>query len=132
MSDPKSYIREVFGSRFLPPAWLSRAVVRLRAAVASLHRRSAPPPLHVVESLLLGLGDNRTLGLLVSLDLPDKLTEPMTVDALAEATGSDPDALGRVLRYAAARGFLARDGSGRYRANGVTQGAASGIGAADF
>ena len=121
MSDSTTYIREVFGSRFLPPVWLSRALVRLRSTVASLHRRTAPPPLYVVESLLLGLGDNRTLGLLVSLDIPDKLKEPMTADALAEATGTDSDALDRVLRYAIVRGFLARDGRGHYRANAVTQ-----------
>jgi hypothetical protein len=96
-------------------------VNRLRALLGSLHRRTAPPPLRVVESLLLGLGDNRILGLLVSLEIPDQLTRPMTVDALAETTGTDPDALDRVLRYATVRGFLARDGQGRYRANGVTQ-----------
>jgi C-methyltransferase len=121
MFNSKRYTREVFGSRIVPPPRLTGVLTRLRITLASLHRRTAPAPLHVVESLLLGLGDNRTLGLLVSLDVPDKLTRPMTVRALAEATATNPDALDRVLRYATARGFLARDGQGRYRANAVTQ-----------
>jgi hypothetical protein len=64
--------------------------------------------------------DNRVLGLLVELDIPDHLARPQAATELARLTATDADALDRVLRYAAGRGFISKRG-GRYRANRMTR-----------
>jgi multifunctional cyclase/dehydratase/O-methyltransferase len=56
----------------------------------------------------------------VDLGVPDLLDEPATLEQLAEQTRSEADPLGRVLDYAVARGFIARNRKGRYEANAVT------------
>jgi hypothetical protein len=116
----RAFIRDVLGVPFVPPGRLTRAAVRVRAGLLRTHRSSAPPSVRVLESLF-GLFENRVLGMLVELGIPDLLDGPATVDRLAESTGSGPDALRRVLRYAAARGFISCDRQGRYRANAVTK-----------
>jgi hypothetical protein len=73
-----------------------------------------------VLEAVFGLFDNRVLGLLVELRIPEQLDRPRTAAELAEASGAERDALERVLRYAAGRGFLGWRG-GRYRANGVSR-----------
>lgn len=95
-------------------------MVALRRRLAGAHRRSAPPSIQVLEGLY-GLLDNRVLGLLVELDLPDLLDRPRTTGDLAEATGSDEANLDRLLRSAASRGFVDCDRGGRYRPNAVTE-----------
>src|SRR5436853_157616 len=70
---------------------------------------------------LFGIFDNRVLGLLVELGVTEALDGPRTVAELAAATGTDEDGLGRVLRYAAGRGFVGTDRSDRYRPNAVTR-----------
>jgi hypothetical protein len=65
--------------------------------------------------------DTPVLGAIVALDLPDLLDEPRSIEELATLTGSDPDRLERVLRYAAARGFVAFTRSGHVKANGITK-----------
>jgi hypothetical protein len=106
------------GAPFVPPGRLTRALTRLRSGWLGVHRATAPPAVRVLEGLF-GLFDNRVLGLLVELDIPDRLDRPSTVDELAAATGTEPEALDRVLRYAVGRGFLDRDRRGRYKTNGV-------------
>lgn len=112
-------LRELMGVAVLPSPRVTRLVNRGRAGLGRAHRSAVPPPVRVLEALF-GLFDNRVLGLLVELGLPEHLARPSGIDELARATGSDPGALDRVLRYAAGRGFLRRDRRGRYRANGVT------------
>jgi hypothetical protein len=111
--------RDLIGFPVVPPPIVTGGVVRLRRALLRAHRRAAPAPICVLEGLF-GLYDNRVLGLLVSLGIPDLLDRPKTVADLAAATGSNADALERVLRYAAGRQFLGHDRRGRYRANRVT------------
>jgi hypothetical protein len=113
-------VRDLLGVPFVPPPSLSRAVVGLRRRLASAHRQAAPPSIQLLEALF-GLFDNRVLGLLVELDLPELLGAPRTVAELADATGTDPENLERLLRYAAGRGFVRRDRRGRYRATGLTR-----------
>ena len=95
-------------------------MVGLRRRLAAVHRRAAPPSVQLLEALF-GIFDNRVLGLLVELDLPDLLGRPRTVADLADATGTDPATLERLLRYAAARGFVRSDRRGHYRATGLTR-----------
>lgn len=115
----RSRNRDLLGTPVVPPGRLTRGIVRARAGLLGAHRRTAPPAIRVLEGLF-GLFDNRVLGLLVELDLPARLDRPRAVGELAAETGTDPDALDRLLRYAAGRGFVGRDRRGRYRANGVT------------
>ena len=98
---------------------MTKALLAGRRGALRAHRSSAPPPIRVMEALF-GLYDNRVLGLLVELDVPEHLTSPLTVEELAHRTGSDADALDRVLRYAVGRGFLNKKRN-KYRANAVTR-----------
>ena len=61
------------------------------------------------------------LGLLVELGIPELLDHPSTAADLAARSGADADALARVLRYAAGRGFVGSTKDGQYRANDVTR-----------
>src|SRR5437763_12704055 len=112
--------RRILGAPLVPPPRLTRLVNTLRRGLLGAHRRSAPPSMRVLEGIF-GLFDNRVLGLLVELGVPEALGHPRTAAELAATVGADADALGRVLRYAAGRGFLAATADGRYGANEVTQ-----------
>jgi hypothetical protein len=70
---------------------------------------------------LFGLFDNRVLGILVELGIPEALDRPRTPDDLGRKTSTDPDRLHRLLRYAAGRGYIAEDKKGRFHANDVTR-----------
>jgi len=117
---PQNRVRDILGVPFVPPPWVSRSVVGLRRRLSAAHRRAAPPSIQLLEALF-GLFDNRVLGLLVELDVPDRLDRPRTVAELADATGTDRANLERLLRYAAGRGFVRCDRRGRYRATGLTE-----------
>jgi multifunctional cyclase/dehydratase/O-methyltransferase len=80
----------------------------------------APPAVRVLEGLF-GIFDNRVLGLLVELQIPENLDEPRTSEQLAETTDSSPQALSRILRFAAGRGFIDEGPEGTYRPNEVTR-----------
>jgi hypothetical protein len=112
--------RQILGAPLVPPPRLTGVVNALRRGLRGAHRRSAPPSMRVLEAMF-GLFDNRVLGLLVDLGIPEALDSPQTPAELARRTGADPDGLGRMLRYAAGRGFLGAMGDGRYRANDVTR-----------
>lgn len=101
------------------------------AAASRLRQRAqrtagAGPPFVVVIERLMGIYDNVVLGLLCRHDLPEALDlGPADAEVLAgRCTSSapiDPDALHRVLRYAAMRGFVGRDRSGRFTANATSR-----------
>jgi C-methyltransferase len=112
--------RDLLGFPVVPPPGMTGAVMRFRALLRRVHRATAPPSIQVLEALF-SLFENRVIGLLVELGIPEALDRPRTAAELATTTGVDADALDRVLRYAAGCGFLARDRSHRYRANGVTK-----------
>jgi hypothetical protein len=96
--------------------------VRQRAQRAS----AAGPPFVTVIERLLAIQDNVVLGLLCRHDVPEALTAgPADAAGLAaRLTGEesiDPDALHRVLRYAAMRGLVGRDRRGRFTANATSE-----------
>ncbi len=110
---------ELLGAPVVPP---SRAAVwanALRRRVLGLHRRSAPAPLRVLETLFAAF-DAHVLRALVELGVPDMLDGPMSVDALARATGTDAVKLDRLLRFAAARGFIGYSRTGSVAPTGVS------------
>ena len=99
----------------LPPAPVVQAGARLRNFVGRTHAKMQPPFALVLERLL-GLVDNKMLGLLVELDIPDLLHDgPKRADEIARATDTDVEALDRVLRFLVARDILRTTPDGRYR-----------------
>jgi len=112
--------REVFGAPVVPPAVATRAVNRMRAAVAGLHRMVAPPPVLILEAVMGSL-DGAALATLCELDVPGRLQGRMTVAELAAELDADEERLRRLLGYAATRGWLQMDRKGRVRPNAVTE-----------
>ncbi len=116
----RAFERAVLGAPVVPPGRAAQAMGALRRWVLGAHRTAAPPPLVVLEALFARF-DGHVLAAMVALGLPDRLDRPIAVDDLAVCIGADPDRLGRLLRYAAARGFVRLDRAQRVRANGVTR-----------
>ena len=112
--------REIVGVPRLPPPAAAAAADRIRAAVASLHRRMAPPPVQVLEGLL-GMLDPAALGALCALDIPDKLDRRVTLADLAAAVDADPALVERLVAYAGARGWLRVDRRGSVAPNRTTR-----------
>jgi len=112
--------RDVLGVATVPPAPITRAGARTRAALGALHDRLALPFQVLLERLLTSL-DGPALHAIVELRVPDALDRPRTAAQLATVTGGDADAIERLCSYLSARGCMKRDRRGRYRANGVTR-----------
>jgi hypothetical protein len=98
----------------VPPAAAAGAVNRLRAGLARLVRAPAPPPVRILEGLLGGL-DQAALVALCRAGVPEHLEGPTGIESLAVDLGVDPERLGRLLRYAATRGWVRIDRRGRVR-----------------
>lgn len=106
---------------FVPPAFASRVLNAVRGRLSRLRRAPVPPALVALESIT-AVAENRVLAILVELDVPDLLAEgPATAGELADRAGVRSDALERVLRFAAVRGFVGRDRTGRYRGSRLTE-----------
>jgi hypothetical protein len=76
------------------------------------------PPFALILERLFGLVDNKMLGLLVELEIPDLLHgTPKSAEELARDTGADVDALDRVLRFLVSRDLLGITSDGRYENN---------------
>jgi O-methyltransferase domain len=117
--DDRAFTRAVLGAPVVPPGRLTRCVLRFRRGLGRVQREAVPGSLRILDGLF-GLLDNRVLGLLCELDVPEHLDAPRTTSQLATATGAPQDAMERLLRFSAARGFVGVDRKGRYRANAVT------------
>ncbi len=118
MSEPR--LKDILGLPFVPPGRVARAAIRLRGRVLKTHRSMGPPAVQVLEGLF-GLFDNRVLGLMVELGIPEALDIPRDHIQIAELTGANPEALQRLLRYAAGRGYLDEGRDGLFKANEVTE-----------
>ncbi|MEP7217061.1 MAG: methyltransferase [Anaerolineaceae bacterium] len=72
-----------------------------------------PKPAEILRAKVLGFVTSRCIHVVAELGVADALGEgPATAEALAHATGSDPDSLGRVLRLLAADGIFAEADGG--------------------
>ena len=99
----------------LPPAWVVGPLLALRNAIDRVHDRMVPAQLPLVERTL-GIIDTKAMAVVADLGVADRLADgPVGIAALAAATGSDADALERVLRYLVARRVFRRGRDGRYR-----------------
>jgi len=121
MKPSRRRLAEILGAPVLPPPVVARGGTRLRASLLRLRRAVGVPQLTVFDTAT-ALLDNRVLGLLVELDLPEHLDRrPRPAADIAARAGLAADPLERLLRYAAARGFVKQQRDGRYAANGVTK-----------
>jgi O-methyltransferase domain len=115
----KPSAREILGVPVLPPGAVTAATNRIRAAIGALHARMAPPPVRILEGLF-GLLEHRVLVALCAAGVPDALTAPTTPAELATRIGVDAERLERLLRFAAAHGWVRIDGRGLVRPTSVT------------
>jgi hypothetical protein len=104
--------RDVLGVPVLPPARATAWTTRARSVLGRAQRAMAPPPVQVVEGML-GILDHALLVALCRLDVPDRLTRPTPIDALAREIGASAPMLERLMRHAAARGWARFDRKGR-------------------
>ena len=111
---PAMNVRDVLGLPLLPPAWVVGPILRLRATMSRVLRAGDPAPVRILEGLQ-GVLDTAALVTLCRLGVPERLTERMDVEVLASDLGVDAARLGRLVRYAAARGWVGLDRHGRVR-----------------
>jgi hypothetical protein len=117
MSKPsRNSAREAVGMP-LPPASVVELANRFRNLIGRSHSKMQPPFALILERLF-GLIDNKMLGVLVDLGIPELLYgAPKSVEELARDTGADVDALDRVLRFLVSRDLLGITSDGRYENN---------------
>ena len=111
--------KTTLGVPMLPPAFVAEAGTRLRGVVGRIHRTMAPPPVQILEAAL-SLLDHRVLVAICAAGVPDALTLKMTTEELANQLDVDHGQLERLLRFAAAKGWLRIDRRGLVRPNPVT------------
>lgn len=109
----------MLGVPALPPGRVTASADRLRAAVGRAHAAMAPPPVRILEGLF-GLLEHRVLVALCDVGVPEALVTRTEVGVLADELGVDRDVLGRLLRFAATRGWVRIDRRGRVRPTRVT------------
>ena len=104
----------------VPPVWLARAGTWLRNILGRLHARMTPGFGLVLERLF-GIIDNKALYCAVVLEIPELLANgPRSAAEIATATGADPDAVDRLLRYLVSRDLFAATRDGRFVNNRAT------------
>lgn len=104
----------------VPPAWLVTPLLAARNAVGRAHRAIVPPEVVLVERSL-GVIDTKALAVAAELALADLLVDgPRSADDLATATGTDADALSRLMRFLVGRGVFTRRRDGRFANNRVS------------
>ena len=111
--------KDLMGVPALPPARLTTAANWLRDRLGRMHRRSAPPPVQIVEAALSML-DHRVLVALCRAGVPDALRARTSIDALGGRLGVDAERLRRLLRFAATRGWVSIDAADHVQPTAVT------------
>ncbi|WP_024805512.1 methyltransferase [Nocardia sp. BMG51109] len=91
----------------MPPLPVLRTIERFRSALMSVHRRTAPPPVALLD-ILVGGFLAQTLCAAAELGIADALVErPLTREELAARVGARPDALERLLSPLIGEGIFA-------------------------
>jgi hypothetical protein len=77
-------------------------------AIVEAHRRHSIPPANRLLALMTGAWTTQAISVAAELGLADLLTShpDATIERLADLTGTDEDALGRLLRYLTSIGLL--------------------------
>jgi len=112
--------KDIVGVPLMPPARVTASTTRLRSALLALHRRAAPAPLQIIESVL-GILDNTALVAFCELGVPDRLEHATDIEELAAILRVQPDALARLVRFSAARGWVKLTRKGRVKPNRTTR-----------
>jgi SAM-dependent methyltransferase len=100
----------------IPPAFVVRGLEAIVQGLERLRNRLLPPPVVVINHLVLNVIVSRCLYAAAELKIADLLRDgPRDVDELAQATGAHPDALYRILRALAAVGFFAETTERRFK-----------------
>lgn len=116
----RDFERAVLGAPVVPHGRATAVVNAIRRRLSGTHRAAAPPPLRVMEAVFAQF-DAYVLKALIDIDLPNVLTEPIAIPDLATRIGADTDRLERLLRFAAARGYVRIDRNERVRPTGTTR-----------
>ena len=84
-------------------------------------------PAATLRRLINGFEVSQALHVAASLGIPDLLDEPRDAEELAASTGTNPDALYRLLRAVASVGVLHEDGGRRFSLTPVGEGLRSDV-----
>lgn len=104
-----------------PPLWAVNAAKRVSRGMTQLQRKMAPPAATLIE-IMAGKWRPHALWLVAELGIADLLKDgPRDVASLAQATGTNADALLRVLRPLAHDGILARRGDREFALTALSQ-----------
>lgn len=102
----------------LPPTPVVRGLFRARSGLRRLHDALAPPQ-GVVAERMFGVAELKLIAEVTGLGVPEALEAgPLDTARLATAVGADRSALGRVLRFLAARGWFRVSTDDTYDLNG--------------
>jgi hypothetical protein len=104
-----------------PPLWAVDAVKQLSRGLKHVQRRIAPPAATLFE-LMASMWRPHAIGVVAELGIADLLASgPRDAASLARATGSDEEALLRVLRALAHDGILDQDDQGRFALTALSE-----------
>ncbi len=104
-----------------PPSFLIRMVLGLRRGLLKLADRVVPAEAAMFERCI-GIGQTQILGTIARHQIPDILEEgPMTAEELAQRTGTNADAMHRMLRAAATAGIFALEKDGTFSNNRMSR-----------
>lgn len=111
----RSVVSEELAAPSLPPAVVVRRVFALRSWLGRAADRMFPPTVLAAEAMFAPM-EVKLVGVTCELGVPEALdTGPRSAGDLATELGLDADALERVLRYLAARGWYKRRRNGTYQ-----------------
>lgn len=109
-----------------PPSLAVRAALALRKTFQRAADAVVPPQLAAFEHMS-GAAHTMVVGEVARLRIPDLVEErPLTAAEIATKTGTNPDAMMRIMRGAIVMGFFTRDARGRFRNNRLSRALLSG------
>ena len=124
MVDPWSYIKDFLATQKLPSSSVFGFLEANRVMRNSIDevRRSASPPEIVLFELLTGLLHTKLIGIAIDLQLADMLESgPMSTESLAESTGTNVDALRRMLGTLVSLGVFKSEKEDKFANNSISE-----------
>jgi hypothetical protein len=103
-----------------PPAWIIRAVLRLRAGLIKLTNAITPPEVMVLEKVT-GVAVTMAIAAFVKHYVPLLDEGPISAEDAARRLGRDPDATFRFLHFVASGGFVTMRADRRFEHNRVSR-----------
>jgi DNA-binding Lrp family transcriptional regulator len=99
----------------LPPVWFIRILIAFRNGLLKIHRSTFPANVVMYERLT-SFWVLAAIRVAAELDIAGILEKgPLTIEKLAENTGSDPDALFRMMRALVSEGIFKLNRKGLYK-----------------